>query len=699
MPSNRYWPTLRRSQTLSPFGIGMVVDISGESFVIADQGFWGTEGEPLRLQRLEKALGVSTFRTATAKPEHDHSITNAVPGVPAVRFPRWNFCPRCRGMVLLLPSDEHQLEPQVMIGGAPVDKPASQHRCREDSCRVDPPALVPMRFVTVCANGHLDDVDWPGWAHSSPSRQPCGDRRLRFEQRGVGGGLEALYVSCDTCGAERSLGDISGGGSTRRESRGRGATWRPYQAQDPAGEGGGCRGRQPWQTETFSSKRCRAIPEVVARGGSNVTFLATESALDIPPGSNHVVEDPHSIETRIRSHANYDFLVQLLREGAERELPLVTRKITAIVLKSSDPAITADLVWQVAAEEAGLIDAPAPAVKPLPPEDTDPRPGEFAAFLGDSPPYHPKNRFQVEHVDIASWGNTQSGQALAELVSHVIKATVLREVRVQRGFSRLQPVRPHDGNSPPQDVGTARDGSADPQHSAGADDGQKNAHVFVPAGPPGLGWLPAIEVLGEGVFFTLDPRAVAKWKAGSQWVTRRIAGLKARIEENLNAARDSKATPEFVLLHTLSHLVCLQLAFTCGYSLASLRERIYCGTAPDGSPMHGILIYTAAGDTEGALGGLARQADPDRFLDTLIGAITEARWCSSDPLCIEAGGQGRDGLNLAACHGCALLPETSCEEFNLLLDRALLIGDLEGMNHRGFFGGLVAAVDESDPTT
>ena len=99
------------------------------------------------------------------------------------------------------------------------------------------------------------------------------------------------------------------------------------------------------------------------------------------------------------------------------------------------------------------------------------------------------------------------------------------------------------------------------------------------------------------------------------------------------------------------------------------------------------------------LGGLARQADPDRFLDTLIGAITEARWCSSDPLCIEAGGQGRDGLNLAACHGCALLPETSCEEFNLLLDRALLIGDLEGMNHRGFFGGLVAAIDESDPTT
>ncbi|MER7693844.1 MULTISPECIES: hypothetical protein [Streptomyces] len=38
---------------------------------------------------------------------------------------------------------------------------------------------------------------------------------------------------------------------------------------------------------------------------------------------------------------------------------------------------------------------------------------------------------------------------------------------------------------------------------------------------------------------------------------------------------------------------------------------------------------------------------------------------------------GADGLNLAACHACVLLPETSCELNNILLDRALLVGSPE----------------------
>jgi hypothetical protein len=97
-----------------------------------------------------------------------------------------------------------------------------------------------------------------------------------------------------------------------------------------------------------------------------------------------------------------------------------------------------------------------------------------------------------------------------------------------------------------------------------------------------------------------------------------------------------------------------------------------------------------------SLGVLARQGDASRFLDTLVGAITEARWCSSDPLCIESSAQGRDGLNMAACHGCVLLPETSCEEFNLLLDRALLVGDLEGENHQGFFRDFIDAITRTD---
>lgn len=77
--------------------------------------------------------------------------------------------------------------------------------------------------------------------------------------------------------------------------------------------------------------------------------------------------------------------------------------------------------------------------------------------------------------------------------------------------------------------------------------------------------------------------------------------------------------------------------------------------------MSGVLIYTAAGDSEGTMGGLVRMGEPEFLGRTIARALDRARWCSSDPVCIESTGQGPDSCNLAACHSCALLPETSCE--------------------------------------
>jgi hypothetical protein len=131
-----------------------------------------------------------------------------------------------------------------------------------------------------------------------------------------------------------------------------------------------------------------------------------------------------------------------------------------------------------------------------------------------------------------------------------------------------------------------------------------------------------------------------------------------------------------------------QLSFDCGYGSASLRERIYCEVDGKAKPMQGILIYTASGDSEGTMGGLVRQGCPPRLVATLIAALQKAQWCSSDPVCIEAKGQGTDNSNLAACHGCLLVSETSCEEGNRLLDRALLVGTPKEPQ-LGFFGPLL----------
>ena len=100
--------------------------------------------------------------------------------------------------------------------------------------------------------------------------------------------------------------------------------------------------------------------------------------------------------------------------------------------------------------------------------------------------------------------------------------------------------------------------------------------------------------------------------------------------------------------------------------------------------MNGILIFTASGDSEGSMGGLVKQGNPGRFEEIIISGLRETTWCSSDPICIESNGQGPGSCNLAACHNCTVLPETSCEEGNRLLDRGLLIGTITNPSV-GFF--------------
>jgi hypothetical protein len=92
-----------------------------------------------------------------------------------------------------------------------------------------------------------------------------------------------------------------------------------------------------------------------------------------------------------------------------------------------------------------------------------------------------------------------------------------------------------------------------------------------------------------------------------------------------------------------------------------------------------------------SLGGraVAGMAVPAGGEAVMANAINDARWCSTDPVCMDAGekGQGPDSCNLAACHGCALLPETSCEEFNRFLDRGLVIGTFDDQSV-GYFANL-----------
>ena len=121
------------------------------------------------------------------------------------------------------------------------------------------------------------------------------------------------------------------------------------------------------------------------------------------------------------------------------------------------------------------------------------------------------------------------------------------------------------------------------------------------------------------------------------------------------------------------------MAMEAGYTAASIRERIYAREAGEiGGPMAGILLYTAASDSEGTLGGLVKLGEPETLERHILAALENAALCASDPTCAEHG-PSDDGMSLhaAACHACLFAPETSCEKGNRYLDRALVTGTFD----------------------
>lgn len=197
-------------------------------------------------------------------------------------------------------------------------------------------------------------------------------------------------------------------------------------------------------------------------------------------------------------------------------------------------------------------------------------------------------------------------------------------------------------------------------------------------------WLPAIQVQGEGIFFEFNKDALEEW-AKHPAVLKRVKNLQDAYKKSKFGAHSiGKLRPEFLLIHTFAHLLINQLSFECGYGSSSIRERIYCEKTSNEYDMYGVLIYTASGDSEGSLGGLVRQGKKNHIEDIICGAVRNAAWCSADPVCIQALGQGPESCNLAACHNCALLPETCCECGNRLLDRGVVVGDLTDKSI-GFF--------------
>ena|SRR2546425_7248173 len=192
-------------------------------------------------------------------------------------------------------------------------------------------------------------------------------------------------------------------------------------------------------------------------------------------------------------------------------------------------------------------------------------------------------------------------------------------------------------------------------------------------------WVPASEVRGEGVFLQFNEEVLGKWLSEKATIEGerefREAHRRWRQSRKIEPAAADFPGCRYVLLHSFAHVLMRQFAIECGYSTASIRERIYArGPEEEGGPMAGILLYTAASDSEGTLGGLVALGEPQSLGRHIEQALEQARLCASDPLCVEHH-PVRDGVTLhgAACHACLFAPETSCERGNKYMDRTLLV--------------------------
>lgn len=192
-------------------------------------------------------------------------------------------------------------------------------------------------------------------------------------------------------------------------------------------------------------------------------------------------------------------------------------------------------------------------------------------------------------------------------------------------------------------------------------------------------WLPASEVRGEGIFLRVREEALLQWQqrpAVEQLQRDFFESHKAwRRMRKLESPEEHFPGIRLVLLHSLAHALMQQIALSCGYTAASVRERLYA-RQPDeaGGPMAGILIYTAAPDSEGTLGGLVELGNPISLGRHMQQALESMRLCASDPLCAEHRPDtlGRT-IQGACCHACQFVPETSCERGNRYLDRSVLV--------------------------
>ncbi len=392
---------------------------------------------------------------------------------------------------------------------------------------------------------------------------------------------------------------------------------------------GNCHGERIWirdREECISPETGKPVANrLLVRSASNAYFPQQISVISLPQKDQELREAVNNVYEIISCAENIDELVIYRRVGQ---------------VKSSLKHFSDQQIWQEVERRKNNPSQENKAIKTSEIEtllssgknmDSQQSQGDFFA----------RNQV-IENLDKQLKGKLES----------IILVDRLREVVAQIGFTRFEP--------------------------AIADiDGELKLDVKPAPLDSEIKWVPAIENRGEGIFISFFSEAIEQWLAREAVQQRGKALNKGFLEwlgrRGIKPEKFSFPGLPYIMLHSLSHLLITRLSLECGYCASAIRERIYSG---DGG--YGILLYTGSPSSEGTLGGLVQQGE--RITEHLINALELGKLCSNDPVCASHrpdSSYEERFLHGAACHGCLLIAETSCERRNEFLDRSLVINTIE----------------------
>jgi hypothetical protein len=390
---------------------------------------------------------------------------------------------------------------------------------------------------------------------------------------------------------------------------------------------GHCDGLRPWLGRD-SREACDDVNRLLVRHASNAYFPQIMSVISLPDRNESLEKAVNQVWENFLQYV--DTIGELKKERQKKP------PVKAALEGFADN----EVLEEIEARKGMGTEAPIKSVKQA----------EFEVLTATKEEVGndtPDGDFFARTLPPAAW--TKPWMASVERVVLVHR---LREVVAQLGFTRFEAITP--------DV-----------------EGELQMGVVAAALAREMAWLPAVENRGEGVFVQFRKSAIEQWLNQPE-VQERGRQLKAGFEswqqQHPQSHREFPGLPYF-LLHSLSHLLLTAVSLECGYPASSIRERVYALEAG-----YGILLYTGSPDAEGTLGGLVETGRQiDRHLRM---ALELGRLCSNDPVCAQHDPPNAHEcrfLHGAACHGCLLIAETSCEQHNDFLDRALVVPTVGGL--------------------